>query len=409
MKKIMFVVSLLLCCLILFSSTSQFVQQFDKHLAFKINPLNNHARRSFIYEYLATSEPGSDISELKPIILEGLEKDPFDGRLYSLLGFIEESQGREEEAQEFYIHARKLIQTDQYALLRRFVFQFKKGEYLKATKLAELVYLRWRNRWPLIEPFLVELFQDEDSYKSASQFFTQYKSSEVDLIKSLIKSEDVRGQDLAYRLVIDWHKSGEKNLEHLIAYTSKSLIRAEKYSNAYILFLLTLNDEQREQAGFVFNSSFDFKPTTSPFDWHIIDQAGVDIGLKKTAIKSPDDTSLEIRFLGKPTNLNNLIQHIRLPPGRLRLNVSYTNQNLKSPKPVVMGISCFKPRRLLGEVALLKSKNEQNSIDIEVLVPNDDCKMQVINVYNKNFSKSWANRITGSLLIHDVSIEKVGD
>ncbi len=405
----MFVVSLLLCGLILLSSTSQFVQQFDKRLAFEINPLNNQARRSFIYEYLASSEPGSDISELKPIILEGLKKDPYDGRFYSLLGVLEESEGREEQAQSFYTHARKLIQTEQYALMRRFVYQFKKGEYLKATELAELIYLRWRSRWPLIEPFLVELFQDEASYKSASQFFTQYKLGATNLIKSLVSNADDRGQDLAYRFVIDWHNSGVKNLEHLIAYTSKSLIRAEKYSNAYILFLLTLNDEKREQAGFVFNSSFDFKPTTSPFDWLILEQAGVDIRLKKTAIKSPDDTSLEIRFLGKPTNLNNLIQHIRLPPGRFRLNVSYTNQNLKSPKPVVMGISCFKPRRLLGEVTLLKSKNEQNSTDVEVLVPNDDCKMQVINVYNGNFSKSWTNRITGSLLIHDVSIEKVGD
>lgn len=405
----MFVVSLLLCGLILLGSTSQFVQQFDKRLAFEINPLNNQARRSFIYEYLASSEPGSDISELKPIILEGLKKDPYDGRFYSLLGVVEESEGREEQAQNFYIHARKLIQTEQYALIRRFVYQFKNGEYLKATKLAELIYLRWRNRWPLIEPFLVELFQDEASYKSAIQFFPQFKFSPIHLVKSLIENADERGQDLAYRFVIDWHKSGEKNLEDLIAYTSKALINAEKYSNAYILFLLTLNEEQREQAGFVFNSSFNFKPTKSPFDWLILEQAGVDIGLKKTAIKSPDDTSLEIRFLGKPTNLNNLIQHIRLPSGRFHLKVSYTNQNLKSPKPVVMGISCFKPRRLLGEVVLLKSTNEQNSIDVELLVPNDDCEMQVINVYNKNFSKSWANRITGNLLIHDVSIEQVGD
>ena len=268
--------------------------------------------------------------------------------------------------------------------------------------------MRWRSRWPLIEPFLVELFQDEASYKSASQFFTQYKFSAFDLVKSLIKNSDVRGQDLAYRFVIDWHNAGVGNLDQLIAYTSKSLISAEKYSNAYILFLLTLSDEQREQAGFVFNSSFDFKPTKSPFDWHIKEQAGVNIGLKTTAIKSPDDTSLEIRFLGKPTNLNNLIQHVRLPSGRFRLKVTYTNQDLKSPKPVVMGISCLKPRRLLGEVVLLKSANEQNSTDVEVLVPNDDCKMQVINVYNKNFSKSWTNRITGSLLIHDVSIEQAG-
>ena len=405
----MFVVSLLLCGLILFSSISQFVQQFDKRLAFEINPLNNHARRSFIYEYLTSAEEGKDITELKPIILEGLDKDPYDGRFYSLLGFIEESQGKEEEAQKFYIHARKLIQTEQYALMRRFVYQFKRGEYLKATELAELIYLRWQNRWPLIEPFLVELFQDEASYKSAIQFFPEYRFGTRDLVVSLINNADVRGHDLAYRFVIDWHNSGVKNLDKLTAYTSNSLIKAEKYSNAYILFLLTLNDEQRKQAGFVFNSSFDFKPTTSPFDWRILEQAGVDIGLKKTAIKSPDDTSLEIRFLGKPTNLNNLIQHIRLPSGRFRLKVTYTNQNLKSPKPVIMGVSCLKPRRLLGEVVLLKSANEQNSTDVEVVVPNDDCKIQMINVYNKNFAKSWTNRITGSLLIHDVSIEKVGE
>ncbi|MEP5781069.1 MAG: hypothetical protein ABJL18_10970, partial [Hyphomicrobiales bacterium] len=186
------------------------------------------------------------------------------------------------------------------------------------------------------------------------------------------------------------------------------LVRAGRNAEAYRLFLLTLDEERRKAAGYVFDSSFDFEAGANPFDWRFKRQSGVDLSLKKTGRKNLDDKSLQIKFLKKPVNFRDVNQNIRLHAGEFKLEVIYKNRDVKGPNPVMVGVFCAGQPKPLSQVALEKSNLQEQSVSTVFRVPNEKCDLQTVTVFNDNFSKSWANLYSGTLLIHDIRIELTG-
>ena len=186
------------------------------------------------------------------------------------------------------------------------------------------------------------------------------------------------------------------------------MISAERYAEAYRLFVLTLEEDRKNDLGYVFNGSFSHKPKWySPFNWDLRIQPGVNIDIKKRQLNGEGINSLEFRFLEKPTNLNTLHQYLKLPTSQFRFDIKYSS-DVRGPKPLRVGIYCKPSNKKVTELVLEPTDKEVKTISTELTIPTNDCDQQFMFLYNKNNSKNWQNRYSGSLYLYNVSIELIG-
>lgn len=395
--------SLIVSLVILVSSAGSVLRNLPPEIAFQMNPLDTNVRLSYVGSRFKEDMSKEEYDHLLGITEGGIYLNPYDARFYSLHGALLEASGSVDDAQQYYTHALRLIPTQELALLRRFVFKVSKNNYPGAMKLAELIYQRWKSNWPLVEPFLPVLLSDQTAYDLASEIFPDRENGAISLILSLSRRPE--GLNYARNLLLDWQSRELEQFPRMVNLILDALIRENRFADAYRLFFLTLTEDERKHTGYVHNSGFELPESISPFNWQFSQQPGVKITRKNTALENSDDMSLEIRFLDQPARFSGVRQYLRLPSSNFRLTIDYTNEDLVGPSPIKLGLRCS-PRNLrFLEVELPKTGKEAAKKEIEFSVPEDECDFQLLWFYNTNFTKSWANRYRGSLIIHGVSIE----
>ncbi|MEP3673080.1 MAG: hypothetical protein ABJM86_09015, partial [Hyphomicrobiales bacterium] len=309
-------------------------------------------------------------------------------------------------AQNYYNLALSLIPTEGYALIRKIAYSARKNDFPEAVKLADLVFQRWKTRWPLVEPLLPIILQDDDAYQLALEDFTKREGGKEALVTGLIKSS--QGLTLASQLLLDLNKAGFNDLEWVTASTIRRMITAGRGADAYRLFVLTLDESRKQDLGYVFNGAFSQEPKfNNPFDWSFSVQSGVNIAINNRKLDGQQVKAVELKFLDKPTNLTTLRQTIRLPENSFRFNVKYSS-DVKGPKPLILSIACLSTQQEVTQLILEPTNGDVQTISSEFKIPPTGCDLQFISLYNKNFSKSWQNRYSGNLNLYNIAIELAG-
>ncbi|MEP3265699.1 MAG: hypothetical protein ABJN78_08080 [Hyphomicrobiales bacterium] len=391
---------------VIVDATSRVVQKFDAKAAITINPFNSHARLKYVTQNIGKADDITKLNVLKNTLEKGLEVDPSEARFYSLYGMIIEAEGDVDAAQNYYNLALSLIPTEGYALIRKIAYSARKNDFPEAVKLADLVFQRWKTRWPLVEPLLPIILQDDDAYQLALEDFTKREGGKEALVTGLIKSS--QGLTLASQLLLDLNKAGFNDLEWVTASTIRRMITAGRGADAYRLFVLTLDESRKQDLGYVFNGAFSQEPKfNNPFDWSFSVQSGVNIAINNRKLDGQQVKAVELKFLDKPTNLTTLRQTIRLPENSFRFNVKYSS-DVKGPKPLILSIACLSTQQEVTQLILEPTNGDVQTISSEFKIPPTGCDLQFISLYNKNFSKSWQNRYSGNLNLYNIAIELAG-
>ncbi len=406
----MLALSLIVFLAVLASATSNFLTNANPDLALSFNPLNTQARVNKLSTHLARKLNYNELAGLSSIATRGIELDPIDARLYSLLGVIDEQQGKIDSAQQLYLHSLKLLPTEIQALTRRFVYSVNVKNYVDAISLADIILRRWNSQWELIAPFMAGLLQDKAAYQEALIRFSKYDIGKRFLIDTL--SSNANSTIIARRLIKDWHSQGVENLRPVINKLTAKLVSYDQYLSAYRLFLLTLNEVEQTETGYIYNSNFNLKPTGNLFDWQLIRQAGISTRFKELhsgeASGQTRDNVFEIRFLDAPIHVSRTLQYLMLPPSKFTLKLVYSTLNLKTVKPLNLQVSCNKSRIALASLSFEPGNNNKKEDAMQFKVPATGCKVLQLRFYNENFVESWRNRYSGSLLIHKVSVSLDG-
>lgn len=406
----MLVLSLIVFLAVLASAASNFLTDANPDLALSFNPLNTQARINTLSRQLARKLDSAELAELKIITTRGIKLDPKDARLYSLLGVINEQQGNYDSAQQLYLHSLKLLPTEIQALTRRFVFNVNAKKYVDAVSIADVILRRWNSQWKLIEPFMAGLLQDKAAYQEALTRFSKYDIGKNRLVIAL--SNSANSTIIARRLVKDWHSQGVENLRPVINNLTAKLISYGQYLSAYRLFLLTQDDEEKAEAGYVYNSNFNLKPTGNLFDWQLIRQAGLSTQFKELRSENANNeaksNAYEIRFLDAPTRFSKILQYLMLPPSKFTLKLVYSTSKLKTVKPINLQISCFKNGPALASLSFKPGSINKKIDEVQFKVPATGCKVLLLRLYNEKFVESWKNRYSGALFIHNISVSLDG-
>ncbi len=405
---LLFLLSLVVAIVVLINAISRFLIPINPALALMINPLNSDARIELLTFNLSEEPVPARVEELEQLAIEGIALEPMDARFYSLLGIMRERVEKIDAAQDLYLHALELLPTEIQALTRRFVFDYNNANYTEAIIIADKISRRWRQHWNVIAPYLPYLLDNENAYQEALERFSSQNNGRQLLMSSLVSK--LNSLDLAYRMIMDWHKLGESDLRASINKLSAKLVAVGQVTKAYQLFRLTLNDTEEKEVGYIFNPNFDLKPNGNLFDWKIAKQSGMSMAFKNMLFRSNSsapisDSVLETLFLNSPVRFSAVLQKLMLPSSNFTLNLTYSTRDLVTPKPIKLVIECPKSRKILAVVRFLAGDITGKKLQLSFNVPVTNCDLQQIRIFNGNIVESWKNRYSGSLLLHNVSIK----
>lgn len=410
MVKVLFYPICVIVSLVILANTfSVALQGSNPETAIWLNPLNIDARLKLVSKKIRQKD-FSKSSNLTGDIQKGRKYAPIDARLISLDGIYNEKTGNDLKAQELFTTSLAILPTEYQALIYKFRFLFKKHEYVKALDIINIVSKRWPEKQNTLLPFLPVIILDKAGFERATKLFSTSKQLRQLMITALVKNPTTI--NLAVKLVLNWEANDNDSYWRLGNSITGKLLKSKNVKDANLAFRSFLSKEQQSEYKYIFNGNFANRPLKNSFDWTIKKQVGVSHNFKQKKINQNDSIQkpyLEVHFSGKPIQYRNVTQVLNLSPGNYTLNLEYFTKKLKTPKQINISIYCIDPSVNLAVYTFVPSDRKTTKASVQFKVPTKNCNFAQIYLHTDYVAKSWRNRFSGILGIHNISIEQIGN
>lgn len=400
--------SLLIIAIVLLNTISNLVELKYPDLAMRLNPFNNNALIQLITNDLETGSAGN-LSNAEQLAIKGAYISRGDARIFSMLGVVSERQGNNDKAQLLFEHALTLLPTEGYALLNRFEYLIENKRPSDAVELADIIFRRWRNDlWPLLDSYWPYILSDKKAFQKTVQLFGKSRGGKKYLMASLFSGFGNNPESFKYAqaLVAEWIALKSENTQIHVNQLVDVLLRFHQTDQAYSQFVSLLDEKQKAELGYVFNSKFNLQPMQSFFDWTILRQKD----LVAEIVKNPDtgEGALEIRFQDNPVKMKSVWQNLKLSSGVYELSSRYMTSQLLTPKVIQIFVGCARGGKPLGVMPLPDTDGKITQQKIRFEVPDiTGCAIQRLRLGTEFLAMSRKNRFSGMLKLFEVSIERV--
>ncbi|RWL08292.1 MAG: hypothetical protein EOR56_25115 [Mesorhizobium sp.] len=384
---------------------SRFLETETPTVSLALDPLNVNALIGEITNDLNDASNAPDLDAMLARIESALRFDLADARLYSLIGEIKYRKGEKDRAYEFFDQARKLSKTEIHALQRSIGRSIETGDLSGAVGEIDILLRRWPNQFPAIVEGLPTILSNPDGYQAVLAAIRAAAPWRGDLLVALGKTP--AGLDLANRLLLDLTGSSAPPNQSELSYVIHSSIRQNKYEQAYRLFLFSLSDQERNLAGYVFNSTFEPTSSGKPFDWQVGDQSGLEVKFATSRDAVEGEGGATVRFLNTPVKNTALQQYIQMPPGSYKVSLLASARNLKLPKELFWSIRCAGPAGEIARFNIPEGTYNRQALGQEFSVGSAGCPMQLLRLETAAIAESWRFRYVGTLVMHKLSIERL--
>ena len=383
------------------NGTSAYLENSNPSLALRINPFNSDARVNTLIDALGRNN-GSQLGKLAKLAESGIRLAPRDARGYSVLGEIKQRQGYTDEAQKLYAEALAIAPAEIHALINRLNEAGRTGEFEVALEAMDVILRRWsqyaKDVLPAVDYFIGEP-EGAVWFRSTLANKPPWRGT---IISHLISSP--AGIDFVRNLLLDEATKGKPRNQAELSRTIATLLRGEATDQAYRLFQLTLNDDERQVRGYVFNSAFTLTPSGKPFDWAIARTTDADVEFSNLAL-AEDEQGLRVSFRNNPAKLVGISQLLKLGPGQYRILATATARNLDAPKGLKWMIACKAPSaRSLTQLEVPEKTYRLKELSTDFTVPPEGCPLQLLALRTGETTSSWRMRYNGTVTFNSIRV-----
>jgi hypothetical protein len=182
------------------------------------------------------------------------------------------------------------------------------------------------------------------------------------------------------------------------------LIGRKLYSLAYYTWLQSLPAEKLQQAGLLYNGSFETPPSGLPFDWNIRRGSGVTIDIVPRPDKS-DKHALLIDFQLGRVDYHSISELVMLAPGTYEFRGEYKG-HLVGPRGVKWRVLCANETVTNGgESPMIMGIKDWQTVAFTFTVPDKDCPAQYVRL-DLDARTTSEHFISGSILFDDLQISR---
>lgn len=378
-------------CVVLLDAASTLLVSADPGFALRLNPLNADARVA-VAALLLERGTEADLAGLRQELARWARLHSRDARFRSLLGIERHRAGDTATAAGYFGQALAVQPTEIQALAHTAIYAARDRDFATAARSLEIVARRWPKAWPMVSRTLPGVLTNPQARAEFSRRFANEPRLAALLIDGLLA--DNSGLEAAYLLAMDWHESNAANAGAIADKVTRKLVANGRGAEAFTLFRVT---REVVDAGYVFNGDFARDFSQNPFDWRIVEQAGVEFS------RDGEGGGLAIRFLDSPVRLSNVSQLLRLAPGRYRLAVAFDATRLRAPKPLRFAAACTDSGLGLAQLPLPPG-TASDADSVELAVPAEGCGLVRLTLQSAEAPASWKHRYDGVLRLRRVAI-----
>jgi hypothetical protein len=192
--------------------------------------------------------------------------------------------------------------------------------------------------------------------------------------------------------------------EAMRAYLAR-LQKDGEWTEAWFAWLSSLTKDELAQSAYVYNGSFELRPTSIGFDW-IYQPSPAVVMETATTYGTTGERALHLVFRGLRIRFEHLYQYLLLPPGRYFLQGRVRPDNLKAAQGMQWSLYCLGKNEPLTVTDRFSGIDQWTRFRSQFTVP-AGCPVQMLKL-------ELAGRIaldydvSGSIWFDDLSVEQMG-
>lgn len=184
------------------------------------------------------------------------------------------------------------------------------------------------------------------------------------------------------------------------------LLRDERFEEAYLAWVNSLNAQQRQQLGLLYDGGFELPLSGFGFDWHLSPVDRVDVARSK--FDATDEQALRLTFRLSKLPFNHLYQPLFLAPGFYAVTGVYRSADLLTDAGFRWEVRCLAPEQgLLGESPRIFGAEQWSEFGFELEVP-AACAYQEIRLVSGS-TQSVETATDGELWFDRVAIRRIDE
>jgi hypothetical protein len=344
----------------------------------------------------AASKP---LAKLRERVETALEADPLNARAYRLLGQLAEAEGDAAKTAKLMQTAARLSLNETIAVDWMMRKRFDNKDYPAAAFYADAL-LRTRPQFmDYALPILGRIAENKDAKGEIERLLAAYPPWRPQFFSMLGKAITDARTPLELLLALK-DTSAPPAPPELHAYLA-FLFQHKLYDLAYYVWLQFLAPEQLASAGFLFNGSFESKPSGSPFDWAMPQGKGVTADIAPRP-EAGGKRALFIEFGQGRVAFPGVSQTTVLPPGAYRLKGSFKGE-VTGPRGMQWSISCVGGAAIGASHMFLGSYPVWRDFEFDFVVPGTGCRAQSALLVLAARSAS-EQLVSGSIWFDELSI-----
>ena len=329
---------------------------------------------------------GTDPEQARRLLQRAIPRQPVDGRMFSTLGLILETEGKADRATRAMAIADELaprasaVQID----LAGFWGQRNDAErYLRhLITVMELRPDRWKETHPALlgvveMPALGATLRAVLTPMMAAdppswwEFFFGYAAHRAESVDALRLLYSIRSASTLPRSELERGQFLNR------------LERERKWIEAYFVWLNQLDESQLRQVGNLFNGSFELHLMDQGFGWRKPKRDGIEVAVAATQGMS-DRGALRVGFLAKAAEGTYLSQYLKLPAGTYEFSGRVRADGARVEQAVHWRIDCVEPKRhLLVDGQTFSGTEQWHGFTQRLEVPAEQCPLQQLQLLGR--------------------------
>ena len=326
-----------------------------------------------------------------------LRVEPLEGRGFRLLAEAAAAQGDQQQAHTLYQIAARRSPRDVRTRGWLIEHSLVAGDYRAALQHVDALLRTSPGQGSVLMPLLAKLAVDPVFAIALADTLATRPPWRGNLLATLQRVEDPSGAD---QVLSALRSAGGLNTEEFDQWIA-SLIQQGRWGEAYSRWAGTL---ELGQGGLplIYNGQFEQLPSARGFDWRLLRIPGVSLDFHE----DPGVKGLAARalFRGRPVAQVNLEQPLLLGPGTYLFSARMRGQALRSERGLEWAITCLGQSEPLATSPPLQGTFDWRAVEMEVVVPANDCHGQWLRLRNPVPGGS-IQQVSGELWLGDVGIQ----
>lgn len=322
---------------------------------------------------LTGSDPQADQAAIRDLTERALLSSPLSERALSVLGYLADLDGHQDEADRLMTLAADRTRRDGFVQVWSFFRLARLGQFDKSLEHADSLLRSRSYLHEQITPTLLAFAMDTEAKAALVRLLAENPPWRGWYLNQLAGQTDNPG--IAYAILTELKGSAHPpNTTELNAYL-QNLIKAGRFEQAYLTWINFLPEERRRDIRFAYNGDFEYAPSGLPFDWMIGSISGASTDIVATADGKGHVARIE--FSNRRVRYRHLSKLLMLPPGSYQLTGMARALDLENERGLVWRLSCAElHKQALGETEPVKGTMDWHPIAASFSVPQSGCRAQ---------------------------------